>query len=191
MRIWLDMPAHIVRRTVPSGGIWHMFHHLLCMMNPQRSMVHLCAFMFYIPEGLPKAVSHAHQLHRRQSGGHDLGDVPDSTAHGWNPICPGVAACGLCDTHRNAAWLRLSGSVRCPKRSSLQRFVKFNCLFEGNRHRCCLRFPPFVSAAVALLQRHTTDEPFGTDGAVHLGIWRDLGLSWRVQKYGEDIMVDH
>jgi hypothetical protein len=48
--------------------------------------------------------------------------------------------------------------------------------FISRRFPHLLRFPPFVSAAVALLQRHSTDEPFGN---VHLGtIWRDLGLSW-------------
>ena len=52
-----------------------------------------------LSEGLPQAVSHAYQLYWGQSDSLDLGDVPDATAHGGNPICPGLAACGLCDTH--------------------------------------------------------------------------------------------
>ena len=181
---------------VPFGGICFIVYAWWIMMNPDLWSMNHRRFS----EGLPKAVSHAHQLHWRQSGGDDLGDVPYATAHGWNPICPGLAACGLCDTHRNAAWLR------CPRCPHIFVIAEFSFYLRENCRRCSLyilypdsadehfmlilhgpafisrrfphllRFPPFVSAAVALLQRHSTDEPFGN---VHLGtIWRDLGLSW-------------
>ena len=85
--------AHIVGHACAHCSAYHLVAyvsscsmHNLCMMNPELSrylwsMNHRHVAMCF-SEGLPKAVSHAHQLHWRQSGGDDPGDVPYATAHG-------------------------------------------------------------------------------------------------------------